>query len=54
MAGPTSVPCPMCGRLNALTALTCTTCDYEFVSKEEADQQGSLLGRAVGKLTGRS
>jgi hypothetical protein len=53
MAGPTSVPCPMCGRLNPLTAFTCNTCDYEFVSKEEAERHGSLLGRAVARLTGR-
>jgi hypothetical protein len=53
MAGPTSVPCPMCGRLNALTRTTCSTCEYEFVSAEERDERGSMIGRVVSRLTGR-
>lgn len=54
MAGPTSLPCPMCGRMNAVTRMTCSTCDYEFVSAEEREQRGSLVDRVVGRLTGRS
>ncbi len=54
MASMTSVPCPMCGRMNGVEKLTCTTCGYEFVNQEDAQQQASLIKRTLGRLAGRN
>lgn len=53
MPGPTSLPCPICGRMNAITRTTCSTCEYEFIAPDHREPEESLVKRLVGRLTGR-
>jgi ribosomal protein S27E len=46
------IPCPMCGRQNALTRKTCGTCGYAFVEPSNGEQ-GSVFKKVVGRLRGR-
>ena len=53
VVAPTSIPCPSCGKMNGLTAKTCSACGYAFIPGSEPDGGETMMQRVTGWFRGR-